>query len=347
MKEEVLLTKFTRYAGCAAKLGPCALNETLSTLSYQRLPNVISDFSHSEDAGIFQINEDLALVQTVDFFPPIVDDPFSFGQIAAANSLSDVYAMGGKPLTALSIVCFPQGELEMSVLTTITNGALSKLKEAGCALLGGHSVDDKELKFGLAITGSIHPKKVMFNNSTLANQSIILTKALGTGIISTALRNKAASVQAVDEFVKSMTCLNKYASEIIRKYSVSSCTDVTGFGLIGHLSEMIAGSEVSCIVNFNSLKLLQGTNDYLRQGYIPGGTYRNKEYFGTYIENMDSLDEAIYAVLFDPQTSGGLLFAVPESESEAVLSELIDAEIPAFRVGSTFSNKQNRIHLDR
>lgn len=342
--KQVELTKYTKFAGCGAKLGPGTLDKALCGLKQPDYPNLIADFRTSEDAGIYKISDDIALIQTIDFFPPIVNDPFTFGQIAAANALSDVYAMGGKPITALSVVGYPKDTLDMEHLRKIMDGGLNKLIEAGAALVGGHSLDDPELKFGYAITGIIHPDKVLRNNTLKQNETLILTKPLGTGTINTAMRAGKASITAIEEAEKSMTMLNKTASEIIQEYPVSACTDVTGFGLLGHACEMMSGTNAGIKINFSAVNLFPDTMKYITEKFIPAGTGRNKRYRMNYIDNAGDIPKNILYTLFDPQTSGGLLVAVPDKYSAEILKKLENTGHIASIIGNT-TNRAERIEI--
>jgi selenide,water dikinase len=284
--------------------------------------NVIVGSGEKDDAGVYRISDDLALVQTLDFITPVCDDPFEFGRIAACNSLSDVYAMGGKALTAMNIVAFPVNKFSLDVLSRILDGGLDVMKEAGVQLLGGHSIDDPELKYGLSVTGLVHPQKVLRNNSVKPGNSLVLTKGLGTGIIATAIKAGLADSVIVNGFIKSMGTLNKYAADIMLKYNVSACTDVTGFGLAGHLLEMIEGGELSVTIDSSSLPLLDGALENAAMGLIPGGLYRNKTYVGDRCVVADNVKREISDVVFDPQTSGGLLISLPRNEAVEMLKEM-------------------------
>ncbi|MFO8064904.1 MAG: selenide, water dikinase SelD [Spirochaetota bacterium] len=329
------LTEYTQFAGCGAKLGPGLLDKALCNLRQPKYEELLVDFTTSDDAGVYQIDEDTALVQTVDFFPPIVDDSYAFGQIAAANALSDIYAMGGRPITALSIVCFPADSIAVDELRRIMEGALSKLEEAGAPLVGGHSIDDPELKFGLAVSGTIRPSAVWRNNGLRAGDRLILTKHLGTGTINTAMRANRASQESVAAATRSMTTLNKTAAEILRGFDVHAMTDVTGFGLAGHACEMLQSSkDVSIRIDLGELSLLPGTQEYIEAGFVPGGTGRNREFRLPLVEHAAGLSDAQLNLLFDPQTSGGLLVALPESSAERARAALLDAGVDAFFCGS-------------
>ena len=271
---------------------------------------------------MYKLSEDLAIVQTVDFFTPIVDDPYTFGQIAAANALSDVYAMGGKPITAMNIVCFPSKTLDISILRDILRGGLEKLREAGVVLVGGHSVDDEELKYGLSVTGTIHPGKVMTKSGARAGDKLILTKPLGTGIINTAAKGGVASEETIANVTRSMSALNRTASEVIQEIGCNACTDITGFGLLGHACEMIQNSEVGLKIRASSVPIFAEAVEFARMGMIPGGTYRNKEFRSRMVKVAAGLPDYMLDILFDPQTAGGLLIALPESQAEALIRKM-------------------------
>jgi selenide,water dikinase len=276
----------------------------------------------AEDAGVYKLTDDLAIVQTLDFFTPIVDDPYSFGGIAAANALSDVYAMGGRPLTAMNIVCFPQKTMDMSILTEILQGGLDKVHEAGAVLLGGHSVEDDELKYGLSVTGTVHPAKVVLNTGARAGDRLILTKPLGTGIISTAIKGGLASEAAAASIVKSMSSLNQKASELMQEVGVNACTDVTGFGLLGHACEMIEGTDVGMAIDSAVVPFFPEARELAEMGMVPGGLHRNRDFRKDVIDIDSNVPQYRQDILFDPQTSGGLLIAVDEGKAADLLARL-------------------------
>jgi selenide,water dikinase len=276
----------------------------------------------AEDAGVYKLTEELAIVQTLDFFTPIVDDPYTFGQVAVVNALSDVYAMGGRPLTAMNIVCFPVKKMDMSILKEILAGGLDKMREAGVILVGGHSVEDNELKYGLSVTGVIHPEKVILNTGAKAGDRLVLTKALGTGIINTALKGGLADEGAVAKAIECMATLNKKAAELMTEVEVHACTDVTGFGLLGHACEMIEGADVGMAVYSSSVPLLPETEGYAQMGLIPGGTIRNRDFRLNMIETVAGISDVQLLILFDAQTSGGLLISLPESEAELLVERM-------------------------
>lgn len=277
----------------------------------------------SDDAGVFRVRPDLAIVNTVDFFTPIVDDPYTFGQIAAANALSDVYAMGGEPKTAMNIVCFPKGKLDMRVLGDVLKGGADKAREADVTIVGGHSIIDPEIKYGMAITGVIHPDKVLRNVGVQVGDALVLTKPLGTGIITTALKKKGKAVKgALQEAVASMSELNRTASKVMRGYPVHACSDVTGFGLLGHALEMASGSGVTIILESGKMPLLRRARHLAEKGYLTGGCKRNREYLQDKITVDPSIREGLVELAFDPQTSGGLLIAVPQKSAPKLVADL-------------------------
>jgi selenide,water dikinase len=285
-------------------------------------PNLIVGIEHAEDAGVYRLRDDLAIIVTVDFFTPIVDDPYTFGQVAAANSLSDVYAMGGRPIVAMNIVCFPIKKMDISVLQDILRGGLDKMREAGVLLVGGHSVEDNELKYGLSVTGTIHPGKVWTNKGARTGDKLILTKPLGTGIINTALKGGLADEHSVAESINCMTALNKKAAELLTEVEVHACTDITGFGLLGHACEMVEGEDVSMVIYSSAVPILPGTKEFAQMGLIPGGTIRNRDFRIPMIERATEISDEHLLILFDAQTSGGLLIAVPEREAQDSLERL-------------------------
>jgi selenide, water dikinase len=286
-------------------------------------PHLLTGYEYAEDAGVYKLSDDLALVQTVDFFTPTVDDPYTFGQIAATNAMNDVYAMGGKPLTAMNIVCFPIKTMDKSVLRDVLLGGLEKMREAGVLLMGGHSVEDNEIKYGLSVTGTIHPDRVLFNRGARPGDKLILTKPLGTGIISTALKANAVSESLLAQSIACMTELNKKAAELmIAAGDIHSCTDITGFGFLGHAAETIEGSPVGLRMNAAAIPILEGVRDLVETGYIPGGLYRNRNFRLHQIEKAPSCPDWIFDVCFDPQTAGGLFFSLPAAKAEALVKTM-------------------------
>jgi selenide,water dikinase len=295
---------------------------------------------------VYKISAGQALVQTVDFFTPIVDDPYTFGQIAATNSLSDVYAMGGRPLSALAIVCFPEkGDLE--ILERILAGGLSKMMEAGCAVIGGHSVRDPEIKFGYAVTGTIHPERVWKNATAREGDRLILTKALGTGVISTAIKRGEAKQSWIDAATRSMTTLNAKAAEVAAngKFHVHAATDITGFGLIGHLRELATGSGVSVLIHAGRVPLLEGAADCVRAGFVPGGLNANRDFAECLVGYEGEVPDVIKTLLFDPQTAGGLLLSVTGEDVGALLAALKTAGVPAVEIGEVLAKSKPLIRV--
>jgi selenide,water dikinase len=353
------LTETVKAGGCASKLSPAILDKVLGRLPRQHDPNVLVGFDHADDAGVYKISPDTALVQTVDFFTPIVDDPYTFGQIAATNALSDVYAMGGRPVTALAHVCFPaNGDLE--VLEQILAGGLSKMMEASCTVVGGHSIRDEETKFGYSVTGLIDPGRIFTNGGAQPGDRLLFTKSLGTGVISTAIKQGTAKQSWIDAATRSMTTLNKAAAEVIAASShvgpgsepalsaakgpgqaeqssaaqpIHSLTDVTGFGLIGHAREMALASNVSLRFRVSQIPLLEGALDCIRAGNIPGGLKNNRDFAECVVGYEEGIPEELRTILFDPQTAGGLLIAVAPEHSPALIRDLKAAGVPAVEIG--------------
>ena len=368
----IRLTETVKAGGCASKLSPAVLDKVLGKLPRQHDPNVLVGFDHADDAGVYKIAPDLALVQTVDFFTPIVDDPYTFGQIAATNALSDVYAMGGRPITALAHVCFPAtGDLE--VLEQILAGGLSKMMEANCTVVGGHSIRDEETKFGYSVTGLIDPGRVFTNGGAQPGDRLLFTKALGTGVISTAIKRGTAKHSWIDAATRSMTTLNRIASEIIVKFCsaqkettpshvrtgsepalsaakgpvdaeqssagcpVHSLTDITGFGLIGHAREMALASNVSLQFRLHQTPLLEGALDCVRAGNIPGGLKNNRDFAECVVGYEEGIAEDLKTMLFDPQTAGGLLISVAPEHAPELLRNLQAGGVPAVEIGEVLA----------
>ncbi|SFM94771.1 selenophosphate synthase [Thermodesulforhabdus norvegica] len=303
---------------------PGVLAKLLADLSLQEDPRLLVGRETSDDAGVFKISDDLALVQTVDFFTPTVNDPYDFGRIAAANALSDVYAMGGKPITAMNIVCFPTKTLDLYYLKEILRGGLDKIREAGALLVGGHSVEDQEIKYGMAVTGVVHPERVVTNGGARPGDELVLTKPIGTGIITTALKGRLLSDDddEVLEAVEWMASLNDKASEIMRQFDAGGCTDVTGFGLCGHAFEMAVASGVTVEIVSSKIPLLPGAYDFASMGMIPAGAYSNRDHFSCSVEVMPDVDPVLADLVMDPQTSGGLLISVPAGRGDELAERL-------------------------
>jgi selenide,water dikinase len=336
----------------------------LGKLARQHDPNVLVGFDRADDAGVYRIAPDQALVQTVDFFTPVVDDPYTFGQIAATNALSDVYAMGGRPLTSLALVCFPE-KADLEILERILAGGLSKMVEAGCTVIGGHSIRDEETKFGYAVTGLIDPEKILANAGARPGDTLIFTKALGTGVISTAIKKGKAEQQWIDAAVESMTTLNKKAAEVITGHvaadapsassgqavvrqpraAVHAMTDVTGFGLIGHAREMALASNVSLRFFSREIPVLPGALECVRAGFIPGGLNNNRDFAECVVAYNAPITDELKALLFDPQTAGGLLISVAADDCERFVLELRNAGVPARRVGNVTESQKPLISI--
>ncbi|MDQ0195044.1 selenide, water dikinase SelD [Paenibacillus wynnii] len=332
--ETIKLTSLSSKGGCGCKIGPADLMQVLRSLP-PTVPNpdLLVGLDTSDDAGVYRLSDELALVQTVDFFTPIVDDPYSFGQIAAANALSDIYAMGGKPLTVLNIVAFPISVLDKSILADILRGAADKVQEAGATLVGGHSIDDKEPKFGLAVTGLVHPDKVRTNAAARSGDKLILTKPIGVGILTTSIKKDQLSKEETTRLTTVMSTLNKTAAEIMSSYDVHACTDVTGFGLLGHASEMAKGSRLGLVIHQEAVPMLPRVRELAEKGFVPGGTKNNFAHLEgsiLYPEEMDQIDRYI---LCDAVTSGGLLISVAADQSEQLLNQLMDAGVEAAQIG--------------
>jgi selenide,water dikinase len=343
-----------KSAGCAAKMSPGILESVLKRLPAAADPNVIVGFETSDDAAIYRISDDLALVQTVDFFTPIVDDPFLFGQVAAANSLSDVYAMGGRPVSALTIVAFPSSS-PAGILEQIMRGGLSKMSEANCTVVGGHSIRDDELKFGYAVTGLIHPSKVWRNVGARPGDVLLLTKPLGTGVISTAVKSGRAEEASVASSTASMTRLNREAAEALRQIEtaangngggcVHAVTDVTGFGLLGHAREMAIGSGVSMRLDHSAIAYLPGAVDAARNRFFSGGLANNREFLEGCVDFAASVPEEMRALLYDPQTSGGLLAAIAPEAAQHALAALQARQISARIIGEVIPKRSPLIEI--
>ena len=344
------------------------LDTVLGKLARQQDPNVLVGFDHADDAGVYLLTPETALVQTVDFFTPIVDDPYTFGQIAATNALSDVYAMGGKPLTSLSLVCFPD-KADINVLERILAGGLSKMIEAGCTVIGGHSIRDEETKFGYSVTGLVDPKRVLANQGAKPGDKLLFTKALGTGVISTAIKKGVAKQEWIDDAVKSMTTLNKAAAEVIATgrvgtgvppvqaerssaasapmWSVHALTDVTGFGLIGHAREMALASDVSLVFHASKILVLDGALDCICAGHIPGGLKANRDFAECLVAYDEAVPSDVRTLLFDPQTAGGLLISVSAEHAGPLTHALHHAGVPAVEIGEVLPLTKPQIRVTR
>lgn len=308
--------------------------------------NLLVGLDTSDDAAVYKINEELALIQTLDFFTPVVDDPYTFGQIAATNSLSDVYAMGGEPKLAMNIVCFPNC-LSPDILGEILRGGYDKVKEAGAIVVGGHTVEDDEPKYGLSVSGFIHPDKVLTNSNAKPGDALVLTKPLGLGIINTAIKGEIVDKEAYDEAVKVMSTLNKYAKEAIDiAGGVNSLTDITGFGLLGHALEMATGSSVTIKINSKDLPLIPKAIEYAKMGLVPAGTYANRKYVGENISIEDYITEDIKDILFDPQTSGGLLISISKENLDSLLKALESTPTEFAVIGEVLGKEEKYVIVE-
>ncbi len=330
----VRLTAQVKAGGCASKISPEILDRVLSQLPKQTNANVLVGFETADDAGIYKLTDDLALVQTVDFFTPMVDDPYTYGQIAATNALSDVYAMGGVPISALAILGYPE-DGDLTTLAAIMAGGLSKMQEAGCAVIGGHSVKDAEMKFGYAVTGTIHPDRVLKNKGAQTGDILFLTKAIGTGVITTAIKRGLADPSWIDSATRSMTTLNKNGALAIiaANLRVNAMTDVTGFGLAGHAREMALASGVAMEFTVGTIPLLPGAIECVRAKCIPGGLVANREFAECVVETQTAIDPDTLALFFDPQTAGGLLISIDAGDATELERLTREAGTPAVRIG--------------
>jgi len=327
-------------------VGPEDLDQILRGLPIPKDPKVLVGLETSDDAGVYRLNDEVALVQTADFFTPIVDDPFTFGQIAVANALSDVYAMGGTPLTALNLVAFPIQTLSSSILKEILRGGLSKMEEAGVALVGGHTIEDPEVKYGLAVTGIVHPDKILTNAKAKAGDQLALTKPLGTGIIATALKGGMASEEAVQKMVDSMTALNQKASERMKTFGAHACTDITGFGFIGHAMEMVLASQVGMVIESKAIPVFPEAMEYARLGLIPGGARSNRDFFSCRVDVDREVPPLLMDLFYDPQTSGGLLISLPSDGAEKLVATLKrEGHLHSCIVGEVVKEPRGKIQI--
>jgi selenide, water dikinase len=328
------LTQLSNCAGCAAKLRPDVLHDVLRGISNTKVKAALVGFETSDDAAVYQLRSDLAVVETVDFFPPVLDDPFAYGQIAAANAMSDIWAMGAKPIFALNIVAFPK-ELPIEILHEILAGGASKAKEAGIPILGGHSIQSPEPKYGMAVTGTIHPKKILTNAGGKAGDVLILTKPIGTGIATTALKRGLASKALIDRVTKQMAALNQAAGEVFAsgKFKVNALTDVTGFGLLGHGLEIARGAKLRAVIELENVPLLPEIAALADQGVVPGGTRTNLEHAQKGVLFPEGLPDAIKHVLADAQTNGGLLACVPAKDVTKAMRLLAAKKVEAWPIG--------------
>ena len=333
IQKKILLTEKVRASGWAAKLNPGVLDRIVKGLSVKKHKNLLVGLENSDDAGVYQLNKETALIQTLDFLTPITDDPYEFGQIAAANALSDVYSMGGYPVTAMNIVCFPCNDLPEEILQETLAGGLDKIHEAGALLVGGHSVDDKEFKYGLSVTGIVQPNKILTNGTLKKGDLLILTKPLGIGIIAKAIKGKVAKSEDVKNLVKITSTLNKKAAEIMTDFNPHACTDVTGFGLLGHALEMAAAGKKTITIFSDSVEIIDSAKKYARMGLVPAGGYKTREFCKENIFIDASVKREIADILFDPQTSGGLIISFSSKDAKQCLSKMQDSGINASIIG--------------
>ena len=331
MENDIKLTKLASCAGCGAKVGAGVLAQLLEGIRVHEDKNLLVGFDKSDDASVYKISDDLALVQTVDFFPPVADDPYTFGQIAATNALSDVYAMGGEPKLALNILCVPEN-MPKSAVHALLKGGYDKAYEAGAIITGGHSILDDEPKYGLCVTGFVHPGKMLTNSGARPGDVLLLTKPLGIGVLTVAQKTEDISEDGKATMLRLMTTLNKAARDCMVKYNVHACTDVTGFGLIGHLYEMAQGSDVSAEVYTAGISFLPEAVEHAKNGLLPAGMARNRQFAQCGVENL-GVEEVYENLLYDPQTAGGLLIAVDPLDADALFAELLEAVPAAQRVG--------------
>ena len=305
---------------------------------------VIVGMDSLDDAGVYKICDDLAIIQSVDFFTPIVDDPYRFGQIAAANALSDVYAMGGIPKTAMNLVGFPLKQMDISILRQIIQGGLDKMKEADVVLIGGHSVEDRELKYGLSVTGFVHPDRILIKNNLRVGDRLVLTKPLGSGVINTAIKGGIAPAEVVESITQLMAALNRVAAEVMNQYRVHACTDITGFGLLGHLAEMVVGSGCGLRLNADTIPILPEAIEYAAMGLLPAGASKNREFREPMVEFSSSVNPVIQDLLFDPQTSGGLLICLNRDDADKLVDELDEKSIhQSVVIGEVISTPPEKI----
>jgi len=316
-------------------------------LDFPKDDNLIVGLDRADDAGVYRVSDELALIQTVDFFTPIVDDPYWFGQIAAANALSDIYAMGGVPKTAMNLVAFPSSRMDLAILRRIIEGGIVKMKEAGVVLVGGHSVQDNEIKYGLSVTGFIRPDRVLTKKDLRPEDQLILTKPLGTGIVNTAIKAGVASGEIVEKVTRLMATLSRDAAEVMFGFPVHACTDITGFGFLGHLFEMVSGSGCSIRINWKSAPFIPEAIEYARTGFVPGGAHNNRKFFEPGVRLPETMEAPIRDLLYDPQTSGGLLISVEKQSAEPLLQELKKKGVTdAALVGEVVPGPEEKVIVD-
>jgi len=343
---KVDLLKMVEHGGCSSKISPKQLEEILKHLPLPADPNILVDVDTHDDAGVYRVNDELALVFTTDFFPPVCSDPYEFGQIAAANSISDVYAMGGDPVLALNIMMFPASKLPMEAYAEILKGGFDKAAEAGVRIIGGHTIDDSPPKYGLAVIGYVHPEKILTNSGARPGDTLILTKPIGTGVIMAGHRLGIASDNDIDEAKRQMKLLNKSGAEVMKKYNLRAATDITGFGLAGHALKMAKASDVSIRLNMEKVPLIGSVYRLIDEGCIPGASFRNLEYVEEHLQVSPNLDYNLKMAAFDAQTSGGLLMCVPSDKVESILTDLKSAGLSSSTlIGDVIEKKDKHLIL--
>ncbi|MCC6978007.1 MAG: selenide, water dikinase SelD [Candidatus Melainabacteria bacterium] len=341
------LTANVKAAGCAAKISSLELKQVLSSIKRPQCPELLTSLDNFEDAAVYKITEDIAIVETVDFFPPVVDDPFLFGRIAAVNALSDVYAMGGNPVIALNILCFPTCDYPLEVVEEILKGGQAACSEANVTIAGGHSIQGPEPVYGLAVTGVVDPRSILTNGGAKDGDLLLVTKPLGTGVMLLGLKGELLKDAEQKQLLQSLTGLNKGALEIAKKYEPSAATDITGFGMIGHTCEMALASGLSAYLYIDDLPFFAGARSLAAQGFVPAGAYGNRNTFGSSVINLENVETAIQDLLFDPQTSGGLMFALKEEPAMRLLAELLENGYDAAIVGGLQSGTPGSIFLNQ
>lgn len=345
MENQVKLTKLASCAGCGAKVGAGTLCQLLEGFATHTDPKLLVGYDKSDDASVYAVSEELAIVQTTDFFPPIVDDPFMYGQIAATNALSDVYAMGGEPKLALNIMCIPE-KMDQHTVQEILRGGYAKAYEAGAIITGGHTIHGAEPIYGLAVTGFVHPQRVWRNSGARPGDVLILTKPLGVGILTTAAKAALVEQALLDKLYAQMSTLNKYAHDVLMRFSVHACTDVTGFALLGHALEMAQGSDATIHLQVSAIPYHAEAYEMASMGFIPAGAYRNREFAEAHVKVVGNIPLPLQDICYDPQTSGGLLCAVPETEAQACLEELQKAAPASTMVGYVSEQLDTAIYLE-
>lgn len=339
MSNNVKLTTLTKTSGCAAKIGPAVLDSVLKNLPQFEDPNLLVGFDKKDDACVYKVSDDKVVIQTVDFFPPMVDDPYTFGQVAATNALSDVYAMGGDPALAMNLLCFPSC-LNPSIMHDILQGGYSKIKEAGAVVAGGHTIADPTPKYGLCVSGFAHPKDILTNSNAKTGDVLVLTKPIGVGILNTANKAELLTQDKIKEVTNIMTTLNKYAKESFKGLTVHACTDITGFSLIGHGYEMAGGSNKTIELFSNNIPIIPDALEYAKMGILPEGMYNNLEYLKDIFRITNGVTQEMQDVLLDPQTSGGLLLSMPEKDAKEYLSRM-EIYTPYTRIIGQVIDKQD------